>query len=189
LDEKLLIENLKRGDEAAFKTIVDAWQQMVYNTALGIVQNAEDAEDVTQEVFVKIFESISSFKGDSRLSTWIYRITVTKALDHLRKKKTKKRFGLIQSIFGNEKQDVAEKPDFYHPGVMLDNKEKAAVLFKAISLLPENQKTAFTLHKVEGLSYQEVSDVMNTTVPAVESLMHRAKSNLRKWLIKYYEKK
>lgn len=188
MDEKLLVEQLKQGDESAFKTIVEAWQQMVYNTALGIVQNAEDAEDVTQEVFVKVYESIGSFKGDSRLSTWIYRITVTKALDLLRRKKTKKRFGNIQSLLGGEKNEIADQPDFHHPGVTLDNKEKAAVLFKAMNQLPENQRIAFTLHKVEGLSYQEISDVMKTTVPAVESLMHRAKSNLRKWLEKYYEK-
>jgi RNA polymerase sigma-70 factor (ECF subfamily) len=187
LDERILVEKLKQGDETAFKTIVETWQQMVYNTALGIVQNAEDAEDVAQEVFIKVYESISSFKGDSKLSTWLYRITITKALDHLRKKKTKKRFGLMQSIFGSGENEVIEKPDFHHPGVKLDNKEKAAVLFKAINQLPENQRIAFTLHKVEGLSYNEISEVMNSTVPAVESLLHRARQNLRKWLEKHYE--
>jgi RNA polymerase sigma-70 factor (ECF subfamily) len=75
-----------------------------------------------------------------------------------------------------------ELPDFHHPGVALDKKENAARLFKAISQLPDNQKTAFTLHKLEDLSYQEVSDVMKTSVSAVESLMHRAKQNLRKIL-------
>ena len=189
MDERKLVEKLKQGDENAFKTIVEAWQQMVYNTASGIVQNAEDAEDVTQEVFVKVYESIGSFKGDSKLSTWLYRITVTKALDHIRKKKTKKRFGIMQSLFGIGNEEAVEKPDFYHPGVKLDNKEKAAVLFKAMNHLPENQKIAFTLNKVEGLSYQEISEVMKTTVPAVESLLHRAKSNLRKWLEKHYENK
>ena len=187
MDERILVEKLKQGDESSFKTIVEDCQKMVYNTALGVVQNAEDAEDVTQEVFVKVFESINSFKGDSKLSTWIYRITVTKALDHVRKKKTKKRFGIMQNLFGTGQEEVIEKPDFHHPGVKLDNKEKAAVLFKAINQLPENQKIAFNLHKVEGLSYQEVSEVMDTTIPAVESLLHRAKSNLKKWLENYYE--
>ena len=79
-------------------------------------------------------------------------------------------------------------PDFHHPGIILDNKEKAAVLFRAIQKLPQNQRIAFTLHKVEGLSYQEISDVMQTTVSSVESLLHRAKSNLRKILADYYGK-
>jgi len=165
---------------------VDSWQGMVYNTALGIVQNAEDAEDIAQEVFLQVYQSINSFKGDSKFSTWLYRITVTKSLDHERKKKRKKRFAFVKSIFGEENEVVVNPPDFHHPGVTLDNKESAAVLFKAISELPENQRIAFTLNKVEGLSYQEVSEVMDATVSSVESLMHRAKNNLRKKLEDYY---
>ncbi len=188
MDERILVERLKQGDEAAFKTIVDTWQNMVYNTALGIVQNAEDAEDITQEVFVQVYQSISSFKGDSKFSTWLYRITVTKSLDHERKKKRKKRFGFVRSLFGEQNEVVVNPPDFNHPGVALDSKENAAILFKAIADLPENQRVAFTLNKVEGLSYQEVSEVMKTTVSSVESLMHRAKNNLRKKLEDYYNR-
>ena len=102
MNEWTLIEQLKQGDEAAFKTIVDTWQNMVYNTAVGIVQNAEDAEDITQEVFVQVYQSISSFKGDSKFSTWLYRITITKSLDHERRKKRKKRFAFVKSLFGEE---------------------------------------------------------------------------------------
>ena len=187
MDERLLVAQLKQGDENAFKTIVENCQLLVYNTALGIVQNAEDAEDLTQDVFVQVHESISSFKGDSKLSTWLYRITTSKALDHLRKKKTKKRFGIMQNLFGTGQTGAVEKPDFNHPGVKAENKEKAAILFKAIRQLPENQRIAFSLHKVEGLSYQEISEAMKTSVPAVESLMHRAKNNLRKWLENNYK--
>jgi RNA polymerase sigma-70 factor (ECF subfamily) len=187
LDEKFLIEELKRGDESAFKKIVETWQDMVYNTAIGILQNAEDAEDVTQEVFVQVFESVKNFKAESKFSTWLYRITVSKSLDHLRKKKRKKRFAYIQSIFGANNETIVEKPDFHHPGVTLDNKERAAVLFQAISQLPPNQKIAFTLNKLEGLSYQEISEVMKTSISSVESLIHRAKNNLRRLLTKHYE--
>ena len=91
---------MKKGDENAFRTIVESWQGMVYNTVLGIVQNAQDAEDITQEVFVQVYHSISSFKGDSKFSTWLYRIAVTKSLDQERKKKRKKRFGFVRIIFG-----------------------------------------------------------------------------------------
>jgi RNA polymerase sigma factor (sigma-70 family) len=189
LDERTLVERLKQRDETAFKMIVETWQDMVFNTALGIVQNAEDAEDIAQEVFVQVYQSVGSFKGDSKFSTWLYRITITKSLDHERRKKRKKRFAFVKSIFGEESQVVINPPDFNHPGVVLDKKEDAGALFRAIKDLPENQRIAFALHKVEGLSYQEVSDVMRTTVSSVESLIHRAKNNLRKKLEDYYKSK
>jgi RNA polymerase sigma-70 factor (ECF subfamily) len=188
INETELIERLKEGDETAFKTIVEQWQDMVYNTILGIVQNETEAEDLAQDVFIKVFEKVGTFKGDSKFSTWLYRIATTTALDHLRSKKRKKRFGFLQSLSGTSGEEKEQIPDFNHPGVSLDNKERAAVLFKAIEELPENQKTAYTLHKLEGLSYRDVSEVLNTTVSAVESLMSRANQNLRKKFEEYYNK-
>lgn len=184
MNEQELIQGLRKGDELAFKYLVDNYQDRVYNTAISIVQNAEDAEDVAQEVFIQVYRSIHNFKGESKLSTWLYRIATTRALDLLRSRKSKKRFGLLQRLFGEGNEPLFELPDFNHPGIALDRKENAAKLFKAIGQLPENQKIAFTLHKVEDLSYQEISEVMKTSVPAVESLMHRAKQNLRKMLEK-----
>ena len=183
-----LIELLKKKDESAFRTIVDTWKNMVYNTALGIVQSTEDAEDIAQEVFVRVFESINTFKGESKFSTWIYRITVTRSLDHLRRKKRKKRFAFIESLFGKNDELINDPPDFFHPGIAAEKKEDAATLLKAISELPENQNTAFVLNKIEGLSYQEISEVMQMSESAVDSLLHRAKMNLRKKLQNYYDK-
>lgn len=182
MNEQELIQGLRNGEESAFKYLVDNYQDRVYNTAIGIVQNAEDAEDVAQEVFIQVFRSINSFKAESKLSTWIYRITTTRSLDLLRSKKSKKRFGFLQRLFGEGNEPIYDPPDFHHPGVELDQKENASRLFKAIEQLPDNQKTAFILHKLEDLSYLEISDVMKTSVPAVESLMHRAKQNLRRIL-------
>ena len=184
LNEFELIQGLRKADETAFKYLVDNYQGRVFNTAIGIVQNAEDAEDVAQEVFIQVYRSIHNFKGESKLSTWLYRIATTRSLDLLRSRKSKKRFGFIQRMFGESNEPMHEIPDFNHPGVALDRKENAAKLFKAIAQLPENQKTAFTLHKLEDLSYQEISEVMQASVAAVESLMHRAKQNLRKMLEK-----
>ena len=186
LNEWNLVERLKQGEASAFKEVVESAQGLVYNTALGIVQNAEDAEDVTQEVFVQLYESIRSFKGESKLTTWLYRVAVSKAMDHLRKKKRKKRFGFVQSLFGANEELVHDPPDFVHPGVSLDNKEKAAQLFKAIELLPEKQKIAFTLNRIEGLSYQEIGEIMKLSIPSVESRLHRARKNLRKTLESFY---
>jgi len=187
VQEKILIEQLKNRDEAAFRAVVEQWQDMVYNTVLGIIQNETEAEDLTQEVFIRMFQSISSFKGESKLSTWLYRIAVTKTLEHIRAKKRKKRFGFLLPLTGTDEDDTYHSADFNHPGVKLDSKERSVHLFQAIKKLPENQKAAFILHKLEGLSYKEISEVLETTVPAVESLMNRAKNNLKKYLEDYYK--
>jgi RNA polymerase sigma factor (sigma-70 family) len=184
LTEQELIQGLKDGDESAFRELVETHKDRIFNTALGIVQNAEDAEDVAQEVFIQVYRAIHNFKGESKLSTWLYRIATTRSLDLLRSRKSKKRFGSLTRLFGENNEPDYEVPDFNHPGVALDQKENAAKLFRAIGQLPDNQKTAFTLHKMEDLSYQEVAEVMKTSVAAVESLMHRAKQNLRKILEK-----
>jgi RNA polymerase sigma-70 factor (ECF subfamily) len=186
LTEQELIIGLKQKDEGAFRELVSTRQNLVFNTVLGFLQNQEDAEDVSQDVFIKILESIGQFKGESALSTWVYRVSVTSALEFLRRKKRKKRFGFMSPLWGENNEQTVELPDFHHPGVALDKRENAAILFKAIKKLPENQQIAFILNKVEGLSYQEVAEIMNTTLSAVESLLHRARTNLKEILKKIY---
>lgn len=184
-----LIDKLRQGDQSGYTAVVELYQHMVYNTAISIVQNAEDADDITQEVFVQVYLSINEFKGESKLSTWLYRITISKALDHEKKKKRKKRFGLVQSLFGIQDNEPVHSAEFNHPGVQLEKKERAAQLFKALHQLPDKQRIAFTLHKLEGQSHQEIAEIMNTSLYAVESLMGRAKINLKKVLYKYYHEK
>ncbi|PBQ34963.1 RNA polymerase subunit sigma-70 [Sphingobacteriaceae bacterium] len=188
LTESEKIALLKSGDSFAFESFVKEFQTKVYNTCLGIVQNTEDAEDLSQEVFILIYRSIKRFKGESSLSTWVYRVTVTTALDFLRRKKRKKRFAFLQSLFTNQGEEMKlPVSDFYHPRVRLENKERAVILFKAIDQLSENQKTAFILHKLEDLSYAEIAGVMNISLSSVESLMFRAKQKLQGLLKNYYE--
>lgn len=182
MEELRLIELLKEGEEAAFKMMVERWQDMVYNTALGMLQNEGDAEDIAQEVFIQVFESIEGFKGESKFSTWIYRITVTKSLDAIRKKRRKKRFAFVHSLYGENNEVKYDPGEFVHPGVVAEQKENAVLLFKAIQKLPENQKAAFVLNKMEMLSYKEVGDIMKLRPGAVDSLLQRAKKNLRKYL-------
>jgi RNA polymerase sigma factor (sigma-70 family) len=186
LNEQEFIISLQNGDQQAFKQLVETWQNMVYNTVLSIVQDMQEAEDLAQEVFVQVYQSIKNFRGDAKLSTWIYRVAVTKALDAERKKKARKRVANLKSWIGLGEKENEQAVHFYHPGVVLDNKERGALLFKAMQQLPENQRIAFTLIKAEGLSYDATADIMNVTVKAVEALMHRAKENLRKQLQQYY---
>jgi RNA polymerase sigma-70 factor (ECF subfamily) len=182
LTEQELITALCNGEEPAFKELVSQFKDRVFNTALGLLQQQEDAEDIAQEVFIQVHRSIGQFKGDSLLSTWIYRITVTKSLDHLRSKKRKKRFGFVRSLFTDSNQPIVDPGDFTHPGIIQENKEDAAILFKMVDQLPENQRTAFILNKVEELSYREIADILKITESAVDSLLQRAKQKLRKKL-------
>lgn len=182
MTEHELIQQLREGSEHAFTELVGRFQDRVYNTALGILQQPNDAEDIAQEVFIQVYRSIQDFKGASALSTWIYRITVTKSLDHIRGRKRKKRLGFITELFRDDNTPVVDKVDFCHPGVLLDRREDARYLFKLINKLPENQKTAFILNKLEDLSYLEIAQVLSTTESAVDSLLQRAKNNLKKMI-------
>lgn len=184
MEEKVLIDGLKKRDKDSFEEFVELYKDRVYNITIGLIQCVEDAEDLTQEVFVDVFNSVGDFRGESSLSTWLYRIAVNKSLELIRKRSRKKRFGFMTSIF--ESREEMEIPDFEHPGVKLENKERAAVMFKAIARLPETQRTAFTLSKVEEFSYKEISEIMKVSVASVESLLFRAKANLKKYLEDYY---
>lgn len=189
LTETQLVVELKNGSEQAFSVLVQTYQNMVFNAVLGIVQQLEEAEDVAQEVFIQVYQSIKGFRGDAKLSTWVYRISITKALDFERGKKAKKRINALKNIIGIGEKDESSIPDFHHPGIALDKKEEANILFKAIKKLPENQRVAFVLIKVEGLNYANTAQILNTTEKGIEGLMHRAKENLRKILADYYSTK
>ena len=175
------------NEPQSFKNIYETYKNKVFNTVISYLQDQEDAEEVTQDVFVEIHRSMPGFKGESSLSTWIYRISVNKSLDFIRSKNRKKRFALLTGLFHNSGELKHDPPNFYHPGVLLENKEKSAVLFKAIDKLPEAQKTVFILSKVEDLSNAEISLVMKTTVPAIESYLYRARQNLQKELLNFYK--
>ncbi len=183
MEEKNLIKNLKEGDENAFKFLVENYKGFIFNTSLPIIQNTEEADDLTQEVFIQVYKSINGFKGNSSLSTWIYRITVSKCFEYLRFKKRKKRFSQIINLF-REDGTTIDIPQFDHPGVQLEKKEDARLLFEAIESLNEEQKTAYILKNIQGLSYKKISKVMDKSTSSIESLIFRAKKNLKKYLEK-----
>lgn len=188
LSEQDFIENLKKGKQIAFSQLLDDYQQKVFSTCISFVPNKEDAEDVAQEVFLEVFKSISKFKGKSKLSTWIYRIATNKCLEFIRKKNTKKRFAFMQTILGNEIpiDKTSYFTEFNHPGILLENKEKSATIFKAINTLPESQRVIFTLAKIDGKSYQEIVEITGKSLSSVESIMFRAKKSLKEKLATFY---
>lgn len=170
-----------------FEGIYQTYKNKVYNTVLSYIQQIEDTEEVTQDVFVEVHRSYHEFRQEAQVSTWIYRIAVNKSLDFLRRKSAQKRFAFFTNLFHQDTGEILhEAPDFEHPGALLEQKENHSYLFKALYNLPENQKTAFILTQIEDLSYIEAAKVMEITVASVEGLLHRAKANLRKKLERYY---
>ncbi len=188
MDEFHEIEALKRGDGQAFAVLVDTFSQRIFNLTFSILKNKEDAADATQETFTSVYLSISDFKRESSLSTWVYRIAVNKCHEVIRKKNRVKRSGQTIEISQVDfaKKNALPQP-FFHPGVELERKEKALILSAALDALPENQRTAFILHKVEGFSYLEITDIMGLSLSAVESLIFRGRQNLRKLLENYFK--
>jgi len=188
LEEKSLIKNLKLKDEVAFKYLVENYKDFVFNTCISIIQNIDDSDDISQEVFIQIYKSIKNFKEKSSLSTWIYKITVSKCFEYLRFKKRKKRYSLLVNLFRDD-GTVIDIPQFEHPGVILEKKENSKLLFNAIDKLNEEQKTAYILKNIQGLSYKKISEIMNKSSSSIESLIFRAKKNLKVHLKKHMDNK
>lgn len=190
MNDHELIDGLKHNSQEAFRLLVERYQEMVVSTCNNFLRDYDDAHDIAQEVFIEVYRSIHRFRQDAAIATWLYRIAVNKSLNYLRRKKNRGFFFSIEKLFGGESgiKNLSE-PDFTKP---LEKEAlytaRAKVLHNAIDTLPANQKTAFTLHKFSNLPYKEIAEVMKISLPAVESLIHRAKKNLQEKLIKTIEK-
>ena len=187
MTEAELIEGLILQDKKAIQYLVHNYQKSVVKTAYYFVSNMEDAEDLSQEVFLEILKSIGHYKMNSSLGTWIYRITVNKSLDHLRKQKRKNLLHQMKSLMTSsyeERYTYNSEPRTMD--TRNDDKEKREILERAVNSLPENQKIAFILNKYDELAYKEIADIMNLSLSSVESLIHRSKMNLQKKLAPYF---
>lgn len=173
----------------SFEDIVETYKNNVINTCYGFVHQKEDAEDIAQDVFVEIYKSLADFRQEANISTWIYRIAVNKSLDFIKSKNRKKRFAYLQSLFNSKDEPIAISDDAYLNGEEnLEIEDHKKALHAALNKLPENQKTAITLNKFEDLNGKEIAEIMELSLSSVEALIHRAKSNLKKYLYRYYEK-
>jgi RNA polymerase sigma-70 factor (ECF subfamily) len=188
-EEEVLLEQLKLGDEDAYRRVVQKYQPKVYNTCIGFVKDPEIARDLSQEVFLELYRSISKFRGDSKLSTWLYRISVNKSLNHLKSNQKHQWIKSLQSFFGSEDEPQKDLPDRRQSNAieLLEQNELSSQMHQALNRLSESQRTAFILKNYDELSYKEIAEVMNVTFDAVESLLHRAKSNLQKHLLETYQ--
>lgn len=172
-----LITLILQGDKDSFRILVERYQQLVFRTCMGFMHNREDAEDLTQDVFIQVYRSLSRFRGESAFSTWLYRIAVNASLNRLRGSPVKMIFeALDRSAIS---VPVINEDD---PEKILISREHAAWLRRAVNSLPKNQRTALILSQYEDLSQKEIAEIMMKSEGAVESLLFRAKRNLRKRL-------
>jgi RNA polymerase sigma-70 factor (ECF subfamily) len=191
MDEAQLIKGIQEGDRKSFQILVETHQRMVVNTCLAIVHNKADAEDLAQDVFLEIFRTAENFRGDSKISTWLYRIATNRALNLIRNNKRKRFFQSIEDTFTGGRNRASEISENHgdQPDRNITDQQRSDMLHQAIDRLPEKQRIAFTLNKYEELSYQQIAEVMEISLASVESLIHRAKKNLQEQLLACYKKK
>ncbi len=187
--ETELVTRAKRGDQEAKALLVRDYERMVYNLGLRLLGNREEAECVLQDTFLKILESLDTFKGNSQLSTWIYRIAANQALMRLRSRK--KRY--VPLIADKEDEEVNYSNIIQsfdaNPLQHLLNSELKENMLSAIELLSPKYKSAFILKDIEGLSLKEIGEILNLSVPAVKSNVHRARLFLREKLSEFIDGK
>ena len=187
MTDKEFVEGLKKGDENIFRAFVEQQQHRLLRLCMGFVHNQEDAKDLVQDVFIEVIRSVSGFREDSGLSTWLYRIAVNKSLNYLRKSKRIFK-NLIQINASNIDADIEYASVSDIPDKSIETRQRENLIRSAIDTLQKNQRIAFILNKYENLSYKDISEIMNVSLSSVESLIHRAKVNLQKKLYNSYRK-
>jgi RNA polymerase sigma-70 factor (ECF subfamily) len=184
ITDEALLAQAAGGDESAFETLVKRYESKIINLAYKYARNADEAEDIAAETFFRVWEHAADFKGQSKFSTWCYRIAVNICLNYKQALKRNPVFEYIDRIFENDggefKKEIAEPAQGSQPDVVAHAAEHESFVTAAIDALPPQQKTAFVLSWFEGHSYQEIAAIMELSIPSVESLLFRAKENLRK---------
>lgn len=191
LNDEELVDRAQRGDSGAIEALVTRYEDRVYNLAYRMVGNREDAEDVLQDAFLNVIRSIDKFKKQSSFSTWLYRITANAALTRLRKKsrKEKSEGEFLDEVYAvKQAAQSGERMDDWsaNPARQLLTGEAKEKMEEAINELPEKYRTVFVLRDVEGLPASEVAEVLNLSIPAVKSRLHRARMFLRNHLSNYF---
>jgi len=177
MDETELINSILKGNQTDFKFLIKRYEANVFRTAIGFVHNKEDAEEITQDVFVNVYGALSSFSGKAAFSTWLYRITVNTSLNYLRKRK--------RNSFWVALSDLIQLPSKEKPvETMIAERADKEFIQRAIDNLPLKQRKVIVLSKYEELPQKQVAEIMNISEGAVEQLILRAKNNLKKKLEK-----
>jgi len=182
-DEEI-IKQILLGDKNNYTILVEKYQQMIFRTCIGFLHDKDEADDLTQEIFIKVYLSLTHFKNKSAFSTWIYRIAVNASLNKIRKSLRNIILQRLDTLIDSGKNYELSVPLTVtdNPENILISKEHTKLVMKVLDTLPENQRTAIVLSKYDDMSQKEISEIMNISESAVEALLHRAKKNLYKRL-------
>lgn len=188
LTDNELIERFRKGCTVSFEELISRYETKAHNLAMRLTRNAEDAEEVLQDVFVTVYRKIDGFEGKAKFSSWLYRITVNAAFMKLRKRRQDQTVSFEDMLPHLQNKAIGALNNF---GAQCDalahNNEIKDALEGAIGKLPDEYRTVFVLRDIDGLSNKEVGDILGLSIPAVKSRLHRSRLMLRKRLRKFYE--
>jgi RNA polymerase sigma-70 factor (ECF subfamily) len=191
--EKLLVAKSKKGNIDAFEELISGYEKKAYNIAYRIMGNEEDAKDMAQEAFIKIYKSIQNFREESSFSTWLYRIVTNVCLDELRKRKKANLVPLEMNIETDKGSAIIElSAEKETPEDICERVEKKELIQNAISSLAEDYKTVIILRDIQGFGYEEIATMLNCSLGTIKSRINRARNLLKDKLrheLELYEKK
>lgn len=183
-----LIKSFRAGSNESFELLIRRYETKVHNLAMRLTRNAEDAEEVLQDVFVTVYRKINGFEGKAKFSSWLYRITVNAAFMKLRKRKQDQSVPLDDMLPHMQNKAITQKNAFgARSDVRAVNNEIRFALETAINKLPDEYRAVFILRDIDGLSNKEVGDILQLSIPAVKSRLHRSRLMLRRRLRRFYE--
>jgi len=190
IDESVLVDAARNGDVGAFEQLVRRYDRNVFRIAQHITQNREDAEDVVQDAFLKAFQNLGQFQGQSKFYTWLVRIAVNEALMRLRRRRPERMVSLDEDVKTEEDSMPREVADWSpNPEQLYSQAELKDILSKTVQGLPPGFRTVFVLRDVEGLSTEETAEALSLSIPAVKSRLLRARLQLRDRLNKFFKRR
>ncbi len=183
--EQLLVERCRKGDARAFEELVNLYEKKVYNLAYRMTGNAEDARDITQDAFIKIYSSLSSFRGDASFSTWLFKIVSNMCLDELRRRRRRSFVSLDEPLRQEDGDLPRQMPDVrMNPENEVEKRHIQAMVHRAILSLTEDHRMVIVLRDLQGFSYDEIAEMMDCSLGTVKSRLNRARLALRRQLQK-----
>lgn len=188
ISDMQLIKAFTNGSLDAFEELLQRYQVKAFNLSMRFVKNQEDAEEVLQDVFTTLYKKLEGFEGKSAFSSWLYRIVVNASFMKLRKRRQTPSVSL-EDMTPQAQQITMEKEDLLpeRTDATIHSREIRESMQQAVQRLPEEYRSVFVLRDIDGLSNQEVGEILNLTVPAVKSRLHRSRLMLRKRLVRFYE--
>lgn len=187
LEDQLLVERSKKGDREAFEHLVKIYEHKVYTIAYRLMGNHADAADLAQDAFIKIYQALPNFRGDSSFSTWIYHITVNVCRDELRKRQRRPTVSLDDNNGEGNNNTYEIRSTAPGPEEMLDRSETQAMIQQCLDSLTDDYRTILVMREIQELAYEEIADMLGCSLGTVKSRLSRARQALKEKISKQME--